>query len=184
MATERRVVSSMEMLPEDCQDDVVWALAQLNARSRTQADILFELNDRLAVKGQGPISKSAFSRRSVRLKRRRDRLEERNAMYAGISDTITPEKMGDQDIVLGELIKTLIDELLDEATTAEDVKELASAFRQTVSAQDASARLKAKALAEANAKLKLAVTEVNAVARKAGVSQETMDEINRRLGIV
>ena len=34
---------------------------------------LFELNDRLAVKGHGPISKSAFSRRSVRLKRSRSK---------------------------------------------------------------------------------------------------------------
>lgn len=184
MAADRRVLSSLDQLPEECQDDVVWALARLNERSRTQSDILFELNDRLAVKGEGPISKSAFSRRSVRLKRRADRLAERDHLYAGIAETITPEKMADQDIVLGELLKTLIDELIDDARTAEDVKELASAYRQTVSAQQASANLKAKALAEAEKKLKNAVEEVAQVVRKAGVSQETMDEINRRLGVI
>ncbi len=184
MAAERRVLSSLDQLPEECQDDVVWALARLNERSRTQSDILFELNDRLAVKGYGPISKSAFSRRSVRLKRRADRLAERDALYAGIADKITPEKMADQDRVLGELLKALIDEMIDDARSAEDVKELASAYRQTVSAQQVSAKLKEQALAEANKKLEKAVEEVAQVARTAGVTQETMDEINRRLGIL
>lgn len=120
MATERRVLNSLNLLPEECQDDVVWALAELNRRERTQADILLELNDRLAVKGHGPISRSAFSRQSVRLKRRADRLAERDALYAGVIDKITPEKMAEQDIILGELLKTLIDEFIDDARTAED----------------------------------------------------------------
>lgn len=157
MPAERRVLNSLNLLPEECQDDVVWALAELNKRERTQADILFELNDRLAVKGHGPISRSAFSRQSVRLKRRADRLAERDALYAGVIDTITPEKMAEQDIILGELLKTLIDEFIDDARTAEDVKELASAYRQTVSAQQVSANLKAKALAAAEKKLERAV---------------------------
>ncbi|RWE48553.1 MAG: DUF3486 family protein [Mesorhizobium sp.] len=168
MANERRVLDSLDLLPEDCQDDVIWALARLNERTRTQSDILFELNDRLAVKGQGPISRSAFSRRSVRLKRRADRLTERDAIYAGIVDKITPDKMGDQDLVLGELLKTLIDELIDEAKTAEDVKELASAFRQTVSAQHVSANLKAKANAAAEAKMEKAVKAATGEIGKAG----------------
>lgn len=165
---ERRVLGSLDLLPEECQDDVIWALGQLNERSRSQADILFELNDRLAVKGHGPISKSAFSRRSVRLKRRADRLAERDHLYAGMVEKITPQKMGDQDIVLGELLKTLIDELIDEARTAEDVKELASAFRQVVAAQQTSATLKARALAAAEKKLEKAVETATGEVEKAG----------------
>lgn len=179
MATERRILSSLDQLPEECQDDVVWALSQLNKRERTQTDILFDLNDRLAVKGHGPISRSAFSRRNVRLKRRRDRLEERNAMYAGIADTITPEKMGEQDIVLGELLKSLIDEYLDEAGSAAEVKELAAAFKQTIQAQHISAELKTKAVAAAQAK---AIAAVASVAKeRGGVSKATLAEINRRI---
>lgn len=168
MARERRVLGSLDLLPEECEDDVVWALAQLNKRDRTQADILFELNDRLAVKGHGPISKSAFSRRSVRLKRRADRLAERNAMYVGIIDTITPETMAEQDIVLGELLKALIDELIDEARSPEDAKELASAYKQTVAAQHLSASLKAKAEAAAEKRLERAVKDATAEVGKAG----------------
>lgn len=164
----RRVLSSLDLLPEECQDDVVWALARLNERERTQADILFELNDRLEVKGYGPISKSAFSRRSVRLKRRADRLEERDQLYAGIVEKISPQKMGDQDIVLGELLKTLIDELIDDAHSAKDVKELAAAFRQVVTAQQTSANLKHKALAAAEKKMEVAVEAATDEVQKAG----------------
>lgn len=178
MATERRVLSSLDLLPEECQDDVVWALKELNARSRTQSDILFELNDRLAVKGHGPISRSAFSRRSVRLKRRADRLAERDSLYAGIIEKITPDKMAEQDIILGELLKTLIDELIDEAKTAEDVKELASAYRQTVSAQQVSANLKAKAIAAADKKIDKAV---DMVTKAAGLSADRASEIRKKV---
>lgn len=168
MAAERRVLNSLDQLPEECQDDVIWALARLNERQRTQQDILFELNDRLAVKGHGPISRSAFSRRSIRLKRRADRLAERDALYAGIADKITPEKMGEQDIVLGELLKALVDELIDEATTAKDVKELATAFRQIVAGQQVSANLKQQAEAEADAKMEKAVNTASGEIQRAG----------------
>ncbi|NKC04275.1 hypothetical protein HGG75_04965 [Ochrobactrum pseudogrignonense] len=43
MANDRRGRSrldSMELLPEEAQDDVVWAISQLNERRRSQADIL------------------------------------------------------------------------------------------------------------------------------------------------
>lgn len=175
---ERRVLSSLELLPEECQDDVVWALARLNERERTQQDILFELNDRLAVKGHGPISKSAFSRRSVRLKRRADRLAERDHIYAGIRETITPEKMADQDIVLGELLKSVVDELIDETKSAKDAKELTAAFKNVVSAQAMSAALKAKVKAEADRKLGEAV---DMVAREKGLSAEAAEEIKAKI---
>lgn len=165
---ERRVLNSLDLLPEECQDDVVWALTELNRRERTQTDILFELNDRLEVKGQGPISKSAFSRRSVRLKRRADRISERNAIYAGIIDTITPESMAEQDIILGELLKTLIDELIDEVRSPEDVKELASAYKQTIAAQHLSSSLKAKADVAAEKRLEKAVKTATDEVGKAG----------------
>lgn len=179
---ERRVLGSLDLLPQECEDDIVWALGELNQRNRTQADILFELNDRLAVKGQGPVSKSAFSRRSVRLKRRADRLAERDHLYAGIVDTITPEKMADQDIVLGELLKTLIDELLDEVRSPEDVKELASAYKQTIAAQHLSASLKAKADENALRKLEKSVRTATSEVEKAGhkVDPEAVLELIRK----
>lgn len=167
--TERRVLDSLDLLPEDCQDDVVWALARLNERERTQNDILFELNDRLAVKGQGPISKSAFSRRSVRLHRRAQQLAERNHLYAGLAESLTPENVSKTDIVLAEFLKTLIDELLDSPNLGpKDAMELARAYQSTVSAARMSAEHRRQLETEARHKLEKAVTAATDEVQKAG----------------
>ncbi|MDG9793765.1 phage protein Gp27 family protein [Brucella anthropi] len=172
MSTDRRGRSrldSMELLPEEAQDDVVWAISQLNERRRSQADILFELNDRLEVKGIGPISKSAFNRKSTRLRRRTDQLEERRYIYAGIAEKLTPEEIGRSDIVLGEFLKTLIDELLDgDGLNSKNAMELARAYKETVVAQRHSAEHRRKAEEEASAKLAKAVGDATDAVEKAG----------------
>ncbi|TMV06124.1 phage protein Gp27 family protein [Brucella haematophila] len=172
MANDRRGRSrldSMELLPEEAQDDVVWAISQLNERRRSQADILFELNDRLEVKGIGPISKSAFNRKSTRLRRRTDQLEERRYIYAGIAEKLTPEEIGRSDIVLGEFLKTLIDELLDgDGLNSKNAMELARAYKETVVAQRHSAEHRRKAEQEASAKLAKAVGDATDAVEKAG----------------
>lgn len=178
-------LSSLDLLPEEARDDVLWAIGELNKRERTQSDIHFELNDRLEAKGIETISRSAFNRKAMRLAKRTMQLEERRHIYAGIAERLTPEEIGNADLVLGEFLKTLLDELLDEdGIGTKGAMELARAYKDTIMAQRHSAELREKAEAQANAKLKKAVTEVTDAARKAGVSDETMDEINRRLGIV
>ena len=82
-------LSSLDLLPEDCTDDVVWAMGELNARKRSQADILFELNDRLAVKGCDIISKSAFNRRAVRVALIQARREEDAALASPTTILLT-----------------------------------------------------------------------------------------------
>lgn len=46
MAEKRGQLSSLDLLPDEAQDDLVWAIGELNRRQRTQTDILFEFNDR------------------------------------------------------------------------------------------------------------------------------------------
>ncbi|MDF1778750.1 MAG: DUF3486 family protein [Rhizobiaceae bacterium] len=179
-------LSSLDLLPDEAQDDLVWAIGELNKRERSQADILFELNDRLEVKGIEPISRSAFNRKSMRLARRASQLEERRHVYAGLAERLTPEEVGKADLVLGEFLKTLIDELLDgDGLASKNAMELARAYKDTVMAQRHSADLREKVEAQANARLQKAVDEVGDVVRKTGgISQETLDEINRRLGAI
>ncbi len=178
MAEDRRGrtrLDSLELLPEDAQDDVVWAISQLNERRRSQADILFELNDRLEVKGIGPISKSAFNRKAMRLSRRASQLEERRFIYAGIAEKLTPEEISKSDIVLGEFLKTLIDELLDgDNLNSKNAMELARAYKETVVAQRHSAELRRKAEAEFADKTREAV---EAVAKTKGISSDATETI-------
>ncbi|MCW5712870.1 phage protein Gp27 family protein [Shinella sp.] len=176
MAEDRRGrgrLNSLELLPEEAQDDVIWAVGQLNERRRSTADILFELNDRLEVKGIPPISKSAFYRRSARLAKRAMQLEERRYIYAGIAEKLTPEEIGRNDVVLGEFLKTLIDDLLDrDEADSKSAMELARAYKDTIIAQRHSAEHRRKAEDEAKTKLLMAV---DAAVGVAGVEGEKPD---------
>src|SRR4051794_37399582 len=91
-------LSAMEQVPEEAQDDIIWAIGELNKRERSQADILFELNDRLAVKGVDAISSSAFNRKSMKLAAAMNRLAEARHIFAGIADQFTPEKVDENTL--------------------------------------------------------------------------------------
>lgn len=67
-------LSSIEGLPAVCDEDVAWANSELEARRISQTEILRQLNDRLARKNVGPISKGAFSRYSVRIAQQRQQM--------------------------------------------------------------------------------------------------------------
>ncbi|AEQ50764.1 DUF3486 family protein [Pelagibacterium halotolerans] len=165
---QRRVLSSLDLLPEEAREDVLWAMAELNKMERFQSDILDDFNERLASKGLGPISKSAFNRRAVRLKNWTQKLEERRHLYSGIAERLTPEEIGKTDIVLSEFLKVLIDELSDGVTTPKGAMELARAYRDTVTAQKSSADHRRQMEAEARAKLEKAVGEVAGEVERAG----------------
>lgn len=159
-------LSSLDLLPDEAQDDLVWAMAQLNERRRTQADILFELNDRLEAKGIEPISSSAFNRKSVSLAKRARRLEERQHVYAGIAPKLTPDKIAEDDMVLGEFLKSLIDEILErDGNGSKNVMELARAYLAIITAQAQSTKNRAFANELAKKKLTEAMDKAEAAVK-------------------
>ena len=101
-------ISSIDQLPDVCYNDVSWAIEELNKRQRTQADILFELNDKLAVLGYGPISKSSFNRKSVQIWRAKRVAEEGSAIAKAMVSDIDEKSTDDLDIILRELAKAMI----------------------------------------------------------------------------
>ncbi|MBB4018220.1 hypothetical protein GGR16_003254 [Chelatococcus caeni] len=56
----------LDRVPAEGHGDALWALGELSERRRTSADILFELNDRLAAKGIAPVLRSTFNRVAIR----------------------------------------------------------------------------------------------------------------------
>lgn len=119
------------------------------------------MNERLDVKGIDPISRSAFNRRAMRLARRTAQLEERRHVYAGIAERLTPEEVSKSDIVLGEFLKVLIDELLeDDQLTSKNIMELARAYKETVLAQRNSSAERRKAEEDAKKKINNALSKV------------------------
>jgi len=177
-------LSSLDLAPEEAQDDIMWAMGELNKRARTQADILFELNDRLAAKGLDGISKSAFNRKAMRVAAAAQRLSERRALFEGLAPQFTAERMDEANVVIGELIKTLITELLDAdagAFTPKGAMELARAYKHTIEGQNISADAKRRALDAASRKVGEAVEKV---AREKGITAETRNKIMEQLGVI
>lgn len=174
-------LASIDLVPEEAQDDIAWAMGELNKRSRTQADILFELNDRLAAKGVDPVSKSAFNRRAVRVANAARRLAESRALFEGIAPQFTPERIDETNIVIGELIKMLIAEMLDSdasAFTPKNSMEMARAYLATIQGQKLSAERRTKLAAEFEKKAGEAIAKVG---RAKGLTQETVDTLRAEI---
>lgn len=179
---ERRVLSSLDLVPEEAQDDIFWAMRELNARRRSQADILFELNDKLAVRGVDPISKSAFSRAAVRAEKSRRAMAERNALIAAIAPMATPDKVREADLVIGELLKMLVAAILEQdGLTSEDAFNLAQAHLKSIQAQEKSTELKRAAEAEFSAKIGAAAEKV---AQVKGITADARRQIMEQLGVI
>jgi hypothetical protein len=181
MAEGRGRLSSIDLLPEEARDDIVWAMAQLNGRTKTQADILFELNDKLEAKGIPGISKSAFNRKAVRVASAARRLAESRALFEGLAPQFTPERVDQTNLVIGELIKCLITEMLDadgSEFTPKGAMELSRAYLSTIQAQKQSTERRAKAEAAFKEEAGKAVDKV---AAKTGLSAETRERLKAEI---
>jgi Asp-tRNA(Asn)/Glu-tRNA(Gln) amidotransferase B subunit len=177
-------LSSLDMAPDEAQDDIFWAMGELNARKRTQAEILSDLNGRLADKNCPLISKSAFNRKAMRVAAAASRLAERRALFEGLAPQFTAERMDEANVVIGELIKTLITEMLDADAgtfTPKGAMELARALKHSVEAQTISSEAKRRALDAASRKVGEAVEKV---AKEKGITAETRAKIMEQLGVI
>lgn len=171
----------MDLLPPEADEDVSWAMGELNARKRTQEDIRGELNERLEAKGLDGISSSAFNRRSMRLASHNRRLAEARAVFEGLAPQFTAEKVDDTNLVIGELIKTLILEMLD--SSAEDFSpkgamEISRAWLSVIQGQKLSTERRAKAVAEFARKTEEGIEKV---AKAKGLSVETVAKLKREI---
>lgn len=181
MAVGRGRLSSIDLIPDEGQDDVVWALAELNQRRRTQADILFELNDRLAVKGIEPISKGAFNRKSIQIYAASQRIAEQRALFVGIADQFTPESVDETNRVLGELIKVLFTEIIVASQgkiSPKGAMEVAQGYRAVISAQKISSEHRAKLEKDFEQK---AGQAVEAVGRAKGLTPDTISALRSEI---
>lgn len=138
-------LSSIEMLPPEADSDIQWAVEQLAERKRTQNDILFELNDRLAVIGCEPISTAAFSRYSVRKASALRRLRETREVSKAIVDVLGDNRGDDVTIAIVQLMKEAIQSHLEGGKLApKALMEMGRALQSVVSAQRMSGDVRQK----------------------------------------
>ena len=174
-------LSSMDLVPEEGQEDIVWAVGELNKRERTAEEIRLEMNDRLERKGLDTISSSAFNRKSVKLAAMNNRLNEARYIFQGLAPQFTAEKVDEHTIVLGEFIKLLIFELAQNEGSdlgSKGAMELARAHLAVIQGQKISAERRATLEARFKAE---AAEAIEKVAKVRGVSQEVTDAMRAKL---
>lgn len=186
-------LSNIELLPEQCAPVVAWAAAELQKHKRTQTEIYQDFVsqlDGIQREHRGELefaipSFSAFNRYSLHLAVMTQRINQTRDIASTLASKFDAEASDDLTLIAAEAIKTLIFELLTTSGEAgidpKGAMSLAAALRSAAQAQGISTARRQKVEQEFADRAKEAVETVG---RAKGVSQETMDEINRRLGVL
>ena len=171
-------ISSIDRLPAWCDEAVRAAFTALKEKSRTQLEILDDLNGaiRAAAWEEGitdpsaipQISKSAFNRRSMRLAAMGRRLEETREIAAILTPKFEGENAEQITLLLAQTIKSLTFEMLENAgdelkadgETAEMLMFASRALKHAEEAQKISADTKARILRDFTTKAEEAVDRV------------------------
>lgn len=183
-------LSSIELLPPECDGIIAWAAQELAERSRTQTDIYAEFVQQcedLMAEHRGEIefeipSFSSFNRYAVRLATMTRRLEETREIAASMADRFDPQGSDDLTRIAAEAIKTLVFELLTMAgeggMSAKDAMQLANALRAASQAQTVSTARRQKIEAEFADKVEEAV---EVVAKSRGLTSDTVESIKAQI---
>ncbi|MBN9504933.1 MAG: DUF3486 family protein [Altererythrobacter sp.] len=151
-------LSSIDLLPEEAEEDVVWALEQLRDRKQSQVVILVGLNDRLVAKGIEPISKSAFNRYAVRKAVQFRRLDEGQRIASEVAGALGTAGADQMTVAIAEMLKLAIFERLETGELdPKSIMELGRAISSAVGAQKASAEHRRKLQEEALARVDKAI---------------------------
>lgn len=174
--------STLDMLPEEAEGDLVWLNEELRAGKRLQIDLLAEFNARLADRGIGAVSKSSFSRYSVRKAIQFRQLDETRRISVELAEMLGVDSADKMTIAVSEMLKMAAFKLAEGGDlSSKDVMELARANKDAVSAQRLSSDYRRMLEREIAEKVAEAAKDVEEIAVAGGVSPETMQKINQRL---
>lgn len=151
-------LSSIDLLPEEAEPDVVWALEQLRERTMPGNAILDEFNARLADRGLASISKSAWSRYAVRKAIQFRRLDEVQRMSGELVKSLGTDGPDQVTVAVAEMLKLAAFQRLEEGeTSTKGIMELARALSSAVGAQKTSAEHRRRLEDEVRAKVDKAI---------------------------
>lgn len=172
-------LSSLDMLPDEAEADLVWALEQLRERTMPQNAILDELNGRLADRGIGRVSKSAFSRWSVRKAIQFRRLDEVRAITGDIVGNLGSAGADEVTVAVAEMLKAAIYEQLENELGPKQIQELSRSLAAVVAAQRASTEHRRRLEERVNAQVEQVAERAGEALRDAGLSAERVAQIRR-----
>ena len=178
-------LSSIDLLPEEAEEDIVWALEQLRENKLPQTTILEEFNLRLADKGIDPISKSAFGRYSIRKARQFRQLDAVRRMSAELVETLGPEDPDEVTVMVAEMIKTAAYQALEGGEIKpKEIMELSRALQAAVGAQAKSDEYRKQLERRVSEQVEAGADRAEQVVREAGLSAEAIAQMRREfLGV-
>lgn len=183
-------LSSIELLPPECDVIIAWAAQELAGRDRTQTEIYSEFVTRcesLIREHRGEIefaipSFSSFNRYALRLATMTRRLEETREIAATMAARFDPQGSDDLTRIAAEAIKTLVFELLamsgEGGMGAKEAMQLAAALRSAAQAQGVSTDRRQRLEKEFAKDVREAVDKV---AKARGLTAETVEAIKGQI---
>lgn len=183
---QRPRLSSIEMLPEECEDIVAWAGMELSRRERSLTDIYGEFKEKLiALQGElglgFPIPAfSSFGRHSVRLSNLRGRANRATLLAKALNEGADAQTEDELTRAATLTLKTLIFEMLEYAGEAgfnpKEALALCGAMRQLAAAETISTGRRQKLDKEFSAKAEKIIDQV---AKEKGMSSDTVAQLRR-----
>lgn len=196
-STGRGKLSSIDLLPEEADEAIAWANAELRERKMPQTEILRTFNAMLADKGIKGVSKSAFGRHSVRLAVELRKLKAARDITEAVLARLPPGERSDATLALSELVKFRLAEMVtsDEEPSVKELANVTLALNRlsTIARREQDARIagkkdqredadreKADAEKEAEAN-RVAADKVEQIGSDAGLSAERIARIRREV---
>lgn len=190
------MLSSIERLPEACDEHIAWANQELREKRMPQTEILRGFNARIADLGCKPVSKGAFSRYSVRtaieLRKASAAVEITNAVMARLDKVArTDATVAAIELVKFRLVSLIMDEeetdigLLNKASltlqrlTSSQLRIGEAARRDQQDQRDQNARDQAAQDLAERAEAAETADTVEQIATEAGLSADRVAAIRR-----
>lgn len=179
----RNRLSSIDLLPPEADDDIVWAVREIEAGKRLLKDVLKEFNARLADRGIGAISDSAWTRYAVRKRAAFQELKEVRDISNAIVASLEPGSDDALTIAVAQFAKTAAFKLFQQGTPldSKSIMEIGKAVQSIESAKRTSATVRKEVEREIAQK---AAQTIESVAKEAGLSSERIAQLRREfLGV-
>lgn len=173
-------LSSIELLPEEAEPDVIWAREQLRERELPQSAIWMEFNERLADKGIDPISKSAFNRYSIRKAILYRNLDEKRMIASEVCKSLGTDDSDEITILVAEMLKLAVFEHLEAGgVTEKGLRDLSAVLGNVVKARRTSGIDSVEREARRSAQVEEAFDKAEELVTEAGLSAERIAQLRR-----
>ncbi|MEL7681082.1 DUF3486 family protein [Citromicrobium bathyomarinum] len=173
-------LSSIDTLPDEAEEDVVWALEALRERKLPQNTIREEFNARLIARDIEPISKSAFNRYAVRKAIQFRKMDEVRRISSELVETLGTDAPDDVTVLVAEMIKVSMFKILeDKELDPKAIMELSRALQSTVSAQRGSEEYRKQLEKRVAQQLEEAADRAEVKMREAGLPADRIAQLRK-----